>query len=115
MLSRKNRFLRKEEFAEVKKQGQSYFSGSIELKIAESQLTETRIGIVVGLKFSKKAVERNKVKRWAREIFREQLPELKKNRNILVIVKKEEKRKASKKQIEEDIKKTLGKASLDKA
>jgi len=112
MLSRQNRFLKKEEIAKTRKLGRSFFFQNIELKTLKNAENKTKIGIITGLKFSKKAVERNKAKRWAREVFREQLPKIKTNKNIIAIIKKGKEAKTTKKQIEESLKKVLEKSNL---
>lgn len=109
MLARKNRIVKKEDFARIKRYGRSYFSGNIELKIAENSLDETRIGFIVGLTFSKKAVERNAAKRWARESLRSYLPKLGKNKDLLIIIRKKDNQRTEKDQIKEDIRNVLKK------
>lgn len=52
---------------------------------------ETRIGFSIGLNFSKKAVERNRVKRRLRNIFHKHIKEIKKGLDIVVIMKKDKK------------------------
>ena len=114
MLPPENRFIKKSEFARTRKHGRAYSSGNIELKIAENRLNKAKIGVVVGLNFSKKSTERNKAKRWVRDFFRKNLTKIKKSTNILVIVKKKDPEKTTKKQIENSIEKALEKAGLDK-
>jgi ribonuclease P protein component len=112
MLSRNNRIVKKRDFARIKRYGRSYFSGNIELRVSETRLKETRVGFIVGLKLSKKAVERNKTKRWLREIFRDQLPTLKNGQDILVIAKKNNKEDLSKDKIREYVKKAIKQAKI---
>lgn len=112
MLSYKNRIVKKEDFLRIKRYGRSYFSGNIELRVVETRLKEARIGFVVGVKFSKKAVERNSVKRWAREIFRGQLPKLKKSRDILIIIRKNDQEKIQKDKIKESLRQAIKQAAI---
>lgn len=109
MFARKNRLVKKEDFARLKRCGRSYFSGNIELKIAENKLNETRSGFIAGLNFSKKAVERNAAKRWARETLRHYLPKIGKNKDILIIIRKKDPARSGKDQIKDDIRNILEK------
>lgn len=57
---------KKKEFDNVWKNGRSCFDGLFGVKALLNDLPNSRYGISVGLKFSKKAVERNSVKRKVR-------------------------------------------------
>ena len=107
MLARKNRILKKEDFAQIKRYGKSYFSGNIELRVAKNSLGQTRAGFIVGVQFSKKAVERSRAKRWARETLRNYLAMLNQNQDLLLIVRKKDPKRTGKSQIKEDIGKVL--------
>jgi len=63
MLPRKNRLKNKKDFNRIYQSGNFYQNKFIALKFSKNDLSESRIGIVVGTKISKKAVERNRVKR----------------------------------------------------
>ncbi|MBD3248402.1 ribonuclease P protein component, partial [Candidatus Falkowbacteria bacterium] len=43
------------------------------------------IGIMVGLKVSKSAVDRNKVRRWLRETIKQELPDIKNGFDIVIL------------------------------
>ncbi|MDD4358411.1 MAG: ribonuclease P protein component [Candidatus Pacebacteria bacterium] len=70
MLKKENRLTKKKDFDRVYKKGRGIRSDSLFLKILENDKEKTRIGIVISKKVSKKAVERNKIKRRIREIVR---------------------------------------------
>jgi ribonuclease P protein component len=70
MLKKENRLKKQREFDEIFKKGKGLREESLFLKIIEKE--PTKIGIVVSKKISKKAVERNKIKRQIREIARKQ-------------------------------------------
>ncbi len=57
--------------------GKSSYDKTIGIKIISNELDHNRFGILVGIKVSKKAVERNKIKRQIREIVRLELNKLK--------------------------------------
>lgn len=70
MLSKVNRLTKKKDFDAVWQKGRSSFDKIIGIKILANGLKKNRFGIMVGLKVSKLAVERNKIKRRIREIIR---------------------------------------------
>ncbi|MCX6797633.1 MAG: ribonuclease P protein component [Candidatus Falkowbacteria bacterium] len=77
MLTAKNRLKKTKEFDRVFKGGRSYYSEVLGLKVKDNSLTFNRFGFIIGLKLSKKAVVRNKLKRQVREIVKGQLNLLK--------------------------------------
>ena len=69
-LSKKERLSKNKEFQAVFKEGKKLWINSILLIIYKpNSLNYRRLGIVVSKKI-KKATQRNKVKRWIRELFR---------------------------------------------
>ncbi|MDD4901597.1 MAG: ribonuclease P protein component [Patescibacteria group bacterium] len=69
MIKKANRLTRKKDFDAVWQKGRSSFDKIFGVKVLSSGLQANRFGIMAGLKFSKKAVERNKIKRRIREII----------------------------------------------
>jgi len=90
MLPFKNRLTRRKDFEEVQKNGQFFSEANIAIKFKMNNLPDARIGIVVGLKFSKKAVERNQIKRQLREMVQKRLKEIKKSTDVVVMIRKRE-------------------------
>lgn len=88
MLPRKQRLVREADFRRAYHKGATAFSPSIVLKAVPNGLPVSRYGIVVSLKVSKKAVDRNRIKRHISEIIRLRLANIKPGRDILLIVKK---------------------------
>jgi ribonuclease P protein component len=84
MLKRINRLLKKKDFDAVWQKGRSSFDKILGLKILANGFKINRFGVLVGLKFSKKAVERNKIKRRIREIIRAQAKNLKEGFDVVV-------------------------------
>ena len=84
MLEKKNRICKNKEFDRVFT-GQSFYAKFLGLKVGDSRFSETRIGVLVGLKVSKKAVIRNKLKRQIRSIISQELPLLKDGKDLVVI------------------------------
>ena len=77
MLPRDNKLKKKKDFENVFKRGKGFKQGFLYLKIVKNKLKTSRFAVVVGKNFSKKAVERNKIKRQIREIIQANLPEIK--------------------------------------
>ena len=64
MLAVKNRLRRQKDFQQVAAKGKKYFSDFFMIKVLPKSEGEIKIGIVVSNKVSKKAVVRNRLKRW---------------------------------------------------
>lgn len=58
------------------------------IKVRENELPHSRFGIVIGLKVSKKANIRNRLRRQIREIVRKHLPKIKKGFDVMILGKK---------------------------
>ena len=112
MLPFKNRLVKRKDFENVQRSGHFFTESNLAIKIAGNNLKETRIGFVVGLKFSKKAVERNLAKRQLREIFQKKLPDIKKGFDMVVMVRKREGEKIMREKLAESAKKILEKSDM---
>jgi ribonuclease P protein component len=86
MIKKANRLTRKKDFDAVWQKGRSSFDKIFGVKVLSSGLQANRFGIMAGLKFSKKAVERNKIKRRIREIIGAEENNLKKGFDIAITV-----------------------------
>jgi ribonuclease P protein component len=69
MLPKTNRLLSDKDFQKIWKRGRSFYTKSLGFKILPNQLPVSRFGISVGLKVSKRATDRNRLKRQVREII----------------------------------------------
>lgn len=79
MLSQENRLKKPKDIDLTFSQGRTTKSGFLFLKFLynkERMHQPTRIAFMVGLNFSKKAIQRNKMKRWMRVAVREHLDQL---------------------------------------
>lgn len=85
MLSQKYRLTKEKDFEHVFKKGRSFFVKELGVKAVKNDLGYSRFAIVVSNKISKKAVERNKIKRRLREIIRLILPNIKKGVDGVVV------------------------------
>lgn len=70
MLQSQNRLKTDRDFKTVLRQGRSFYSSNIKLKLFKNSLKYNRFGFIIGTKISKKATIRNRVKRQVREIIR---------------------------------------------
>lgn len=84
MLEKKNRICKNKEFDRVFT-GQSFYAKFLGIKSTDNDKGETRIGVLVGLKVSKKAVLRNKLKRQIKSIISQELPLIKSGKDLVVI------------------------------
>ncbi len=70
MLLAENRLKADRDFKKVLRFGTFFSSQNLRLKLLANNLVNTRMGFVIGLKISKKAVVRNRLKRQVREVVR---------------------------------------------
>lgn len=85
----KNTLNKKKEFDQIFKTGRSFYCPILGLKVLKNNLNYNRYGIIIGLKVSKSAVTRNKIKRQIREIIRREFPQTESFYDIVIIVIKE--------------------------
>lgn len=82
-----NRLRKNMEFKKVYKSGKNYWNRNLILYVRENGLEESRIGISITKKVGN-AVIRNKIKRRIREVNRDNLINIKKGYDIVIIPKK---------------------------
>ncbi|MFA5993518.1 MAG: ribonuclease P protein component [Parcubacteria group bacterium] len=93
MLPFKNRLTKKKDHEKVQKLGAFVALNNIAIKSLKNDSRDTRIGIVVGLKYSKKAVERNQVKRAMRDIIQAELKQIEKGWDVVIMARKRDEEK----------------------
>jgi ribonuclease P protein component len=71
----------------IYKQGKSVINSDLVLYFRKSEIEETRIGIAISKKVGN-AVERNRIKRVIKELFRKELSNIKKRHDIVFVVRK---------------------------
>jgi len=89
MLSKGYKLKKENDFKRVFSEGKYYRFGLIGLKILKNNLQENRFACAVGLKVSKKATQRNKIKRRIEEIIRIDLEGIKQGFDIVIMVSPE--------------------------
>ena len=112
MLPFKNRLTKRKDFEKVQKGGRFFSWDNVMIKVLENGSDETRIGFIVGLKFSKKASIRNQVKRQLRENFQKELAFIKGGLDIIISLRKRENEKVKHDQLNKNIKTLLEKSQL---
>jgi len=85
MLKRASSLNKDKEFDYVFKHGQASYNKIIGIKAVANRLQHSRFGIITGVKVSKKAVERNKIKRKIKHIIGQQIINIKPSFDILII------------------------------
>ena len=110
MLALKNRLAKEKDFQNVFKKGKSFKQDFLVIKTAKSKLKDSRFGFVAGKNFSKKATERNKIKRRLREIIKKRFNQIKTGTDVVLIVMPGAENNFNK--IEETLSKLLKKSGL---
>ncbi len=88
MLARNSRLRRRSDFNRVHKQGQIKHLDNFSIKYHQSNLDHPRIAVVVSTKVSKRAVDRNRLRRRIYAQVREVLPSIKPGSDIIVMVRR---------------------------
>lgn len=86
MLNLKNRIRLDNDFKDILKNGKSFFCKSLYIRTKENNLENSRFGIIVSSKVSKKAVERNWLKRVIRETIKENLENIKNKQDVVIVL-----------------------------
>lgn len=114
MLPFKNRLVKRKDFEKIQRNGSFFSDANVSIKFIPNGTEETRVGFIVGLKFSKKSVERNLIKRQLREILKVMLKrkELKKGFDISVVARKRESEKIKFFDLERNVHRVFEKSGL---
>lgn len=89
MLYAQNRLAKRKDIECVHKTGRAFFVRDMGLRIARNTQKQSRFTVVTSIKVSKKAVDRNKLKRRLREIVRKEiLPQVKNGFDGIINTKK---------------------------
>ncbi|MDA3815635.1 MAG: ribonuclease P protein component [Patescibacteria group bacterium] len=115
MLPRKHRLKSKKEIDELFKSGKAVRNSFLFLKYKENNLESSRFAFSVGLKYSKKAVERNNIKRTLRESLKPFLKSVKPGYDGTFFLSQSldpNKKRITQSEAQDTIKKILEKANL---
>ena len=89
MLKRENRIRLKKEFTEVKNKGRILYSPLFGFLTCKENDDQKKFGFIVSKKISKRAVDRNKIRRILSEVVRENLERFENGIRIIFLTKKE--------------------------
>lgn len=85
MLDRNYKLKKETDFKKVFQKGKFKRKEFLKIKFLKNNLKISRFALVIGLKVSKKAVKRNKIKRQIEEILRLNLEKIKKGFDIIIL------------------------------
>ena len=85
MLARQHRLVKKKDFEKIFEQGRACYAKFFGARILASQFQFNRFGMIVSSKISKKATERNKLKRQIRQAARELNKNLKPGFDLIIM------------------------------
>jgi len=88
MLSKQNRLKKKKDFENVSESKQQISGRFLILKFTKNGLDTTRAGFVVSKKISKRAIDRNRIKRRMRSVCKTEIVKLKKGIDVVFFAKK---------------------------
>jgi len=89
MLPAPNRLIKKKDFDQIHKRGKFVAEKFLAIKFLKNNLDVSRFGFLVGTKISKKAVQRNLIKRRLRESIRLKLDTVSSGHDIVFFTKPE--------------------------
>lgn len=87
MLKFLNHLTKEEDFKLLAKKGRPAYSALFGAKVMANKLPESRFGLVISAKVSKKATVRNLIKRRLTEIIRLNLAKIKPGFDVMILVK----------------------------
>lgn len=85
MLPKRNRLVKGKDYEKVWRHGRSFFKETVGFKVLKNDLNISRFGFIVGIKVSKKAVQRNRIKRQLSEIIRLKINSIKPGYDFLIL------------------------------
>jgi ribonuclease P protein component len=112
MLPAERRLVEKKDFSKIQRIGQRFFTDFLQLQFVKNGQSKTMIGFVVGVRFSKKAVERNALKRKLRAICKQEMENIKEGMEIVILAKNNPGAEKSSAQLKEIVDELLKKSNL---
>ena len=87
MLAKANRLTKEADFKKVARKSKPTHSKYLILKKISAPKSETKFGLVISTKVSKKSTERNKIRRKLRQIIRLNIKRIKPDFQVMLVVK----------------------------
>lgn len=87
MLPKPNRLRARKDFETLWKKSRSVYGRVLGVRFAPNGQIESRVGIVIGVKISKRSTKRNAVKRKIREILRKKVIEIMPGFDIAIVAR----------------------------
>ncbi|MCD4704975.1 ribonuclease P protein component [bacterium] len=88
MIAKKFRLKSRKDFDQILKSKNKFYSQNLVLKFSKNDLDLSRFSVVVSKKISKKAVDRNLIRRRVYEIIRLNMDKIKKGWDLIIFSKK---------------------------
>jgi len=88
VLAIKYRLTKQKDFDNVWQTGRSNFNEGLGIKVCKNKLANSRFGFIVSAKISKKAVDRNQIKRRLRMIIKDSVKVVKPGYDVVIITQK---------------------------
>jgi len=88
MIAKKFRLHKKKDFDRILKSPYKFYSNNFVLRFTKNKEELSHFAVIVSTKISKKAVERNKLRRRIYEIIRLNISKIKSGYNLMIFVKK---------------------------
>lgn len=114
MLPREKRLVKGRDFERAYQKGKRVGARQFNINVLPNRQTYTRVGVVVGKKFSKKAVERNRAKRIFREAVKAIYDDIRQGQDIVIFVKNSDSTEPKLEALKTELKKVLGSAGVTK-
>jgi len=111
MLPKPNRLRLEKDIKTLFTKGKGVFNTLCGIKLKRNGLQVSRFTVIVGTKVSKKAVERNRIRRKIRALLEKKIEEIKPGYDVAMIVRTKAKN-SSKEELEKEINKLLKKSPL---
>ena len=114
MLPREKRLIKGRDFDRAYQKGKRTKTQHFNINVLPNRQALTRVGVVVGKKISKKAIERNRAKRVFREAVRVIYDNIRPGLDIVIFVKKPNIQKLKPEALKTELKRVLEKAGAIK-
>ena len=85
MLAIKYRLTKQKDFDNVWQTGRSNFNEALGIKVSKNKRANSRFGFIVSAKISKKAIDRNQIKRRLRQVIKDNIKEIRPGYDVVIV------------------------------